>query len=51
MFLPTVFEEEKGSIEIRGGRVSSRAEHKRERDSKKSRDELLLVYSNLYTAK
>lgn len=29
LFLPTVFGEEKGSVEIKEGRVSSRAEHQR----------------------
>lgn len=43
MFLPTVFGEEKGSVEIKEGRVSSRAEHQRK--TAKGGDKLLLVYS------
>lgn len=42
LFLPTVFAEKKGSVEIRQRRVSSKAEHRRE--TAKSRDKLLLVY-------
>lgn len=43
MFLPTGFGEEKGSVEIKEGRVSSRVEHQRK--TAKSGDKLLLVYS------
>lgn len=42
MLLPRVFGEEKGSVEIKEGRVSSKAKHQKK--TTKSRFKLLLVY-------
>lgn len=45
LFLPTVFGEEKGSVDIKEGRVPSHVEHQRK--TAKSGDKLLLVYSKV----